>query len=67
MSRIFIYLVVMRRDESHLAKKDLMNMNVDRHSSRGRPKQGWMDYVKDDIRIKRMSIEKRLEEGNMLC
>jgi hypothetical protein len=31
-------------------------MNLDRHSSRGRPKKRWMDGVKDDMRIKGMSM-----------
>jgi hypothetical protein len=33
-------------------------MNVDGHPSRGRPKKTWMDYVKHDMRIKGMSMEK---------
>jgi hypothetical protein len=38
---------VMRRDESHIAKR-VMSMNVDGHLSRGRLTNRWMDYVKDD-------------------
>jgi hypothetical protein len=32
-------------------------MNVDGLSSRGRPKKRWMEYVKDDMRIKGVSME----------
>jgi hypothetical protein len=37
--------------------KRVMSMNVDGHSSRGRPKTRWMDCVKDDIRTKGVSME----------
>jgi hypothetical protein len=33
----------------------MMSMNVDGHS--GRPKKRWMDSVKDDMRIKGVSME----------
>jgi hypothetical protein len=46
-------------------------MNVDGHPRRGRPKKRWMDCVKDDMRIKGVSIEmtrdREMEEENMLC
>jgi hypothetical protein len=32
-------------------------MNVDRHPSRGRPKKRWVDGVKDNMRIKGVSME----------
>jgi hypothetical protein len=34
-----------------------MSMNVDGHTSRGCPKKKWMDCVKDDMRIKAVSME----------
>jgi hypothetical protein len=46
---------VMRRDESHITKR--VSMYVDAHSSKDRPNKRWMDYVKDDIRIKGVSME----------
>jgi hypothetical protein len=46
---------VMWRDESHITK--MMSMNVDEHPSRGRPKKRWMDCVKDDMRIKGVSMK----------
>jgi hypothetical protein len=36
--------------------KRVMSMNVDGHASRGRPKR-WMDCVKDDMRIKGVSMD----------
>jgi hypothetical protein len=62
---------VMQRDESHITKR-VTSMNVDGHPSRGRPKKRSMDYVKDDIRIKGVSMEitsesLRMEEENILC
>jgi hypothetical protein len=47
---------VMRKDESHITKR-VMSMNVDGHPSRGCPKKRWMDCVKDDTRIKGVSME----------
>jgi hypothetical protein len=47
---------VIRRDESHITKRE-MSMNVDGHPSRGPPKKRWMDCVKDDIRMKGVSME----------
>jgi hypothetical protein len=35
----------------------MMSMNVDGHPCRGRPKKRWMDCVKDDMRIKGVSME----------
>jgi hypothetical protein len=32
-------------------------MNVDEHSSRGRPRKIWMDCVKDGMKIKGASME----------
>jgi hypothetical protein len=34
-----------------------INMNVDRHFSRDRPMKRWIDCVKDDMRIKGVSME----------
>jgi hypothetical protein len=34
-----------------------MSINVDGHTRRGRPKKRWMDCVKDDMRIKGVSME----------
>jgi hypothetical protein len=34
-----------------------MSMNVDGHPRRGRPKKRWMDNMKDDMRIKGVSME----------
>jgi hypothetical protein len=44
-----------------------MTMNVDGHPSRGRPRQRWMDFVEEDMKIKEVSMEMRMEEENMLC
>jgi hypothetical protein len=37
--------------------KRVMSMNVDGHLSRGRPRNRWVDCVKDDMRIKGVSME----------
>jgi hypothetical protein len=55
-NRLAWYGHVMRRDESHITKR-VMSMNVDGHPRRGRPKKRGMDCVKDDLRIKGVSIE----------
>jgi hypothetical protein len=47
---------VMRTYESHITER-VMSMNVDGHPRRGRPKKIWMDCVKDDMRIKGVSME----------
>jgi hypothetical protein len=46
---------VMWRDESYIRKK-VMSVNVDGHPNRDRPKKRWMDCVKDDMRIKGVSM-----------
>jgi hypothetical protein len=46
----------MRRDESHIMER-AMSVNVEGHPTRGRPKKRWMDCVKDDMRIKGVSME----------
>jgi hypothetical protein len=46
----------MRRDESHITKR-VMSIKVDGHPSRGRPNKRWMGCVKDDMRIKGVSME----------
>jgi hypothetical protein len=48
--------VKIRRDESHIIKR-VLTMNVDGHHSRGRPRKRWMDSVKDDMKIKGVSME----------
>ena len=46
----------MRRDENHVTKR-VMNMNVDGHKGRGRPKKGWMDCVKNYMGMKGVSAD----------
>jgi hypothetical protein len=46
----------MRRDESHIIKR-VLTMNVDGHPCRGRPRKRWMDCVKNDMKIKGVSME----------
>jgi hypothetical protein len=46
----------MRKDESHITKR-VMTMNVDGHPSRGRPRERWMDCVKDDMKTKGVTME----------
>jgi hypothetical protein len=55
-NRLAWYGHVIWRDESHITKR-VMTMNVDEHPSRGRPRKSWMDCVKDDIKIKWVSME----------
>jgi hypothetical protein len=55
-NRLAWYGYVMRRDESHITKT-VMSMNVDGHPRSGRSKKRWMDCVKDDMRIKRVTME----------
>jgi hypothetical protein len=38
-------------------KKLFMNINVDWHPTRVRPKTRWMDCVKDGVRIKGVTME----------
>jgi hypothetical protein len=54
--RLALYEHVMRRDESHITKR-VMSINVDGHHRRGRFKKRRMDCVKDDMRIKGVSME----------
>jgi hypothetical protein len=51
-------------DESHITKR-VMSMNVDGHPSSCRPRKKWMDCVKDDMKIKEVSME--MTSDNMLC
>jgi hypothetical protein len=46
---------VMLRNESHITK-NVMSMNVKWHPRSGRPKKRWMTCVKDDMRIKGVSM-----------
>jgi hypothetical protein len=43
-------------DESYLTKK-VMSINLDGHPSRGVSKKKWIDYVRDNMRIKGVSME----------
>jgi hypothetical protein len=54
-NRLAWYGCIIRRKESPITKR-VMNMNVD-GTLRGQPKKRWMDCVKDDIRIKGVSME----------
>jgi hypothetical protein len=54
-NRLAWYGHVKRMDESHITK-GVLSMNVDGHPSRGCPKKRWMDRVKDDMRIKGVSM-----------
>jgi hypothetical protein len=47
---------VMWRDKSHIIKR-VLTMNVDGHPSSGKPRKGWMDCVKYDMKIKGVSME----------
>jgi hypothetical protein len=46
----------MRTDESHITKR-VININVDGDPRRGQPKKRWIDCVKDDMRLKGVSME----------
>jgi hypothetical protein len=48
---------IMRRDESHITKR-VMTMNVDGLPSRGRLRIRWVDCVKDDMKMKEVSMER---------
>jgi hypothetical protein len=55
-NRLTWYGHVMRGDESYITKS-VMSMNVDGHPSRGQPRKRWMDCVKDEMKIKGVSME----------
>jgi hypothetical protein len=55
-SRLAWYRHVMQRDESQITKR-AMSMKVDGHPSKGRPKKRWVDCVKDNMRIKGVSMK----------
>jgi hypothetical protein len=55
-NRLAWYGNVMRRDKSHIIKR-VLTMNVDGHPSRCRLRKRWMDCVKDDMKIKGLSME----------
>jgi hypothetical protein len=55
-NRLAWYEHVMRKDESHITKR-VMTMNVNGHPRRGRPRKRWMDCVKDDMKIRGVSME----------
>jgi hypothetical protein len=55
-NRLAWYGQVMQRDVSHIIKR-VMTMNVVGHRSRGRPRKRWMDCVKDDMKIKGVSMK----------
>jgi hypothetical protein len=55
-NRLAWYGLVIGRDENQITKR-VMSMNVDGHLSKGCPKKRWMDYVKDDMRIKGVCME----------
>jgi hypothetical protein len=60
-NRLAWYGHVMRWDESHITKR-VMSVNVDGHPSRSRTKKRWMDCVKNDTRIKGVSMEMMMIE-----
>jgi hypothetical protein len=55
-NRLAWYGHVTQRDESHITKR-VMTMNIDGHPSRGRPRKRWMDCVKDDMKLKGVSMD----------
>ena len=52
--RLQWYGHVMRRDEDYVGKR-VMEMEVQGTRNRGRPKQRWMDSVKEDLREKELT------------
>jgi hypothetical protein len=54
INRLVWYGHVMRKDESHITKR-VMSMNIDGYPSR--PRNRWMDSVKDDMKMKGVRIE----------
>jgi hypothetical protein len=62
-NRLPWYGHVLRRDEGHIIKR-VMTMNVDGHPSRSRPRKRLMDCMKDDMKIKGVSmVRTRIEEN----
>jgi hypothetical protein len=53
---LFLIQYWRRRDESLITKR-VMSKNVDGHPNRGRPKKRGMGCVKDDMRLKGVSME----------
>jgi hypothetical protein len=58
--RLAWYGHVLWRDESPITKR-VMSINVDGYP-RGRPKKRWRDCVKDDMRIKGVSMEMKSDK-----
>jgi hypothetical protein len=56
-NRLAWYGHVMRRDESHITKRVMTDECRLEVLSRGRPRKRWMDCVKDDMKIKGVSME----------
>ena len=54
---------VSRRDDGG-AVKDIIGMEVGGSRRRGRPKRKWMDYVKKDMEIKGLSMEKTKDRNS---
>jgi hypothetical protein len=55
-NRLAWYGHVMRRDKIHIIKR-VMTMNVHGHPSRGLPRTRWINCVKDDMKVKGVSME----------